>query len=286
MHVTMCLWSRPSLFASKFYCHSNHFLAPAWLVACRFVLPAGSHSVPQAFPAISSSLSCIAHHWTTAGAEHFITAACGEKQTQTTGWAKGLKKRSPISVGYPTDYPTQPGAFWSTLLRLLTCCFGNEVADQLSCILFKQVWISLLRFQPATISESSRLASRFQQKSVQGHLPEKNVKSRQKISDPSSTRAGSFLLFLRYIDNIPDCLLRREQLQWGVSFMCAGEFCHLSASHSDCSLFFALSGCRLPFLFPLLFSFPFGLFPPLSPYFLPFSVSPIFRANNLSWSHR
>lgn len=25
-------------------------------------------------------------------------------------------------MGYPTDYPTQPGAFWSTLLRLLTCC--------------------------------------------------------------------------------------------------------------------------------------------------------------------
>lgn len=67
-------------------------LPQAWLVACSFFLPpAGSHSIPQAFPAISSSLSCIAHHWTTAGAEHFITAACREKQTQTRGWAEGLR---------------------------------------------------------------------------------------------------------------------------------------------------------------------------------------------------
>lgn len=91
----MWLWSRPSLFASKFYCHSNHlFTPPSPSMACGlqfFLPPAGSHSIPQAFPAISSSLSCIAHHWTTAGAEHFITAACREKQTQTRGWAEGLR---------------------------------------------------------------------------------------------------------------------------------------------------------------------------------------------------
>lgn len=163
--------------------------------------------------------------------------------------------------------------------------FGDVVSDQLNYILFKQACISFLKFQPAAISETNSLASRFQEKSVQGHLSEKNVKSRQRLSDTNSTWAGRFLLFLRYIDNIPDCLLWREQLQWGVSFKCVGEFCHLSASRSDCSLFSALSGCRPPFLFPLLFSFPFSLFPLLSPYFLPFSVSSIFRTNNLFWSH-
>lgn len=97
------------------------------------------------------------------------------------------------------------------------------------------------------------LAPRFQEKSVQGHLSEKNVKSRQRFSDTNSTRAGRFLLFLRYIDNIPDYLLWKEQLQWDVSFKCVEEFCHLSASHSDCSLLSALSGCRPPVLFPVIF---------------------------------
>lgn len=108
-------------------------LPPAWLVACSFVPPAGSSSVPQAFPAISSSLSCIAHHWTTAGAEHFITAACGEKQTQTRGWAEGL--RGALLVW---DIPkAQVRAFWSICLRFkgANILFGDADADQLNYIL-------------------------------------------------------------------------------------------------------------------------------------------------------
>lgn len=110
-------------------------LPPAWLVACSFVPPAGSPSVPQAFPAISSSLSCIAHHWTTAGAEHFITAACGEKQTQTRGWAEAL--RGALLVW---DIPkAHVRAFWSICLRFkgANILFGDEDADQFNCIFFK-----------------------------------------------------------------------------------------------------------------------------------------------------
>lgn len=89
----MC--TRQSRFASKFYYHSNHFFTSeptAWLLACSFVPAAGLHSFPQAFPAISCSLSCKAHCWTAAGAEHFITAACREKQTQTGSSAKGSRR--------------------------------------------------------------------------------------------------------------------------------------------------------------------------------------------------
>lgn len=139
----------------------------------------------------------------------------------------------------------------------------------------KRACSSLLKFQPSAISASNSVVLWFQWKSVQGRLPEKNVKSRggsekRLCSDVNPTWAGSFLLFPWYIDNIPDCPLLKEQLQWGVSLKWVGEFCHLSASHSDSSLFSALSGCRSPVLNPLLFSFPFGLFPLLSPYFLPF----------------
>lgn len=193
-------------------------------------------------------------------------------------------------MGYPTDYPTQPGAFWSTLyvyaLGLLTYCLVMRLQISIVVSYLKRYGFLFLNFSLRQYLKVAALRRGFNRNLSKDISLRKNVKSRQKISDPNSTRAGSFLLFLRYIDNIPDCLLWREQLQWGVSFMCAGGFCHLSASHSDCSLFFALSGRRLPFLFPLLFSFPFGLFPLLSPYFFPFSVSPIFRANNLSWSHR
>lgn len=44
-----------------------------------------------AFPAISGFLSCMAHCWTTAGTEHFITAACRETQTKTGEWARGSR---------------------------------------------------------------------------------------------------------------------------------------------------------------------------------------------------
>lgn len=95
---TTCLCTRSSLFASEFYCHSNHLFTSgptAWLLGCSFVPAAGLHSLPQAFPAISCSLSCMAHCWTTAGTEeHFITAACREKQRQTGGWAQG--SRTPL----------------------------------------------------------------------------------------------------------------------------------------------------------------------------------------------
>lgn len=99
-HVWLCFYEADQAYLHLFYCHSNLFSAPAWLVACRLVPPAGSHSIPQAFPAISGSLSCIAHHRTTAGAEHFITAACREKQAQTRGWAKGLR-RAPLVWDIP-----------------------------------------------------------------------------------------------------------------------------------------------------------------------------------------
>lgn len=51
-------------------------------------------------PAISCSLSCMAHRWTTADAQHFIAAACREKQRRAGGWARGFKK-TPVRMGYP-----------------------------------------------------------------------------------------------------------------------------------------------------------------------------------------
>lgn len=92
---TTCLCTRSSLFASEFYCHSNHLFTSGptvWLLVCSFVPAAGLHSLPQAFPAISCSLSCMAHCWTTAGTEHFITVACREKQRQTGEWTQGSRR--------------------------------------------------------------------------------------------------------------------------------------------------------------------------------------------------
>lgn len=144
---------------------------------------------------------------------------------------------------------------------------------------------SLLKFQPSAIFATNSVVLWFQWKSVQGRLPDKNVKSggseKRLCSDVNSTWAGSFLLFLCYIDNIPDCLLWKEQLQWGVSLKWVGEFCHLSASHSSLhSLDVDLQSCS-----PCYFPFPsvfFHFYPRIS--FL-FSVYPLSRANNLlvSW---
>lgn len=52
----------------------------------------GYTAFPRLSPAISRSLSCTAHRWTTAGAEHFITAACREKQRQTGGRAQSSRR--------------------------------------------------------------------------------------------------------------------------------------------------------------------------------------------------
>lgn len=171
--------------------------------------------------------------------------------------------------------------------------FGDEDADQLNYILSKLACCSLLKFQPEAISATNSLTYWFQWESVQGRLPEKNVKLRWRrmvrrdCSDVNSTRAGSFLLFLWYIDNIPDCLLWEEQLQWGVSHKWLGGFVTYQLLkvilHSSLhSLDVDLHPCSL------LFSFLFGLFPLLSPCFLPFSSPSSLsqerereRANNL-----
>lgn len=57
-----------------------------------FIPAAGLRSIPQTLPAISYSLSCMAHRWTSAGTEHFITTACREKQRQTGRWAQGSRR--------------------------------------------------------------------------------------------------------------------------------------------------------------------------------------------------
>lgn len=104
----------------EFYCHSNHLFTPrptAWLLACSFVPAAGLHSLPQASPTISCSLSCMTHRWTTAGRRTLHHHSL--QREAETDWKMGLGfKKTPITMGYPTGWQAQLSAFYAPVSNI------------------------------------------------------------------------------------------------------------------------------------------------------------------------